>query len=64
MVKSKPKIVIDNLAKTQLKEAYTYIALASPKSAEKVKAKIPLEFPRYFFLTRNSLTVSLAAKGT
>ena len=40
MVKSKPKIVIDNLAKAQLKEAYSYIALDSPKSAEKVKAKI------------------------
>jgi|ERR1700761_3849528 plasmid stabilization system protein ParE len=40
MVKSKPKIVIDNLAKAQLKEAYTYIKLDSPKNAEKVKAKI------------------------
>ena len=40
MVKSKAKIVIDNLAKAQLKEAYTYIALDSPKNAEKVKAKI------------------------
>lgn len=40
MVKSKLKIVIDNLAKAQLKEAYTYIKLDSPKNAEKVKAKI------------------------
>ncbi len=40
MVKIKPKIVIDNLAKVQLREAYTYIKLDSPKSAEKVKAKI------------------------
>jgi plasmid stabilization system protein ParE len=40
MVKNKPKIVIDNLAKIQLKEAYNYIRLDSPKSAEKVKAKI------------------------
>lgn len=40
MVKVKPKIVIDNLAKTQLKEAYTYIKLDSPKNAERVKAKI------------------------
>jgi plasmid stabilization system protein ParE len=40
MVKSKPKIVIDNLAKAQLKEAYNYIRLDSPKSAEKVNAKI------------------------
>jgi plasmid stabilization system protein ParE len=40
MVKVKPRIVIDNLAKTQLKEAYSYIKLDSPKSAEKVKAKI------------------------
>ena len=40
MVKNKPKIVIENLAKAQLKEAYTYIKLDSPKSAEKVKSKI------------------------
>ena len=40
MVKIKPKVVIDNLAKTQLKEAYTYIKLDSPKNAEKVRAKI------------------------
>ena len=40
MVKIKPKVVIDNLAKAQLREAYTYIKLDSPKSAEKVKAKI------------------------
>jgi plasmid stabilization system protein ParE len=40
MVKIKPKIVIDNLAKAQLKGAYTYIKLDSPKNAEKVKAKI------------------------
>lgn len=40
MVISKPKIVIDNLAKVQLKEAYNYIKLDSPKSAEKIKAKI------------------------
>jgi plasmid stabilization system protein ParE len=40
MVKIKPKVVIDNLAKAQLKEAYTYIKLDSPKNAEKVKAKI------------------------
>jgi predicted nucleic acid-binding protein len=37
MVKIKPKVVIDNLAKAQLREAYTYIKLDSPKSAEKVK---------------------------
>ena len=40
MVKIKPKVVIDNLAKAQLKEAYTYTKLDSPKSADKVKAKI------------------------
>lgn len=40
MVKRKLKIVIENLAKAQLKEAYTYIKLDSPKNAEKVKAKI------------------------
>ncbi len=40
MVKNKLKIVIDNLAKIQLKEAYNYIRLDSPKNAEKVKAKI------------------------
>ena len=40
MVKDKPKIVIDNLAKIQLKEAYEFIKLDSPKSADKVKAKI------------------------
>jgi hypothetical protein len=40
MVKIKPKVVIDNLAKAQLKEAYTYIKLDSPKNAEIVKAKI------------------------
>lgn len=40
MVKGKPKIVIDNLAKIQLKEAYEFIKLDSPKNAEKVKTKI------------------------
>jgi plasmid stabilization system protein ParE len=40
MVKIKPKVVIDNLAKTQLKDAYAYIKLDSPKNAEKVRAKI------------------------
>jgi plasmid stabilization system protein ParE len=40
MVKKKPGIVIDNLAKVQLREAYNYIKLDSPKNAEKVKAKI------------------------
>jgi plasmid stabilization system protein ParE len=40
MVKSKPKVVIDNLAKVQLREAYRYISLDSLKSAEKVKSKI------------------------
>lgn len=40
MVKSKPKIVIDNLAKVQLQEAYNYISLDSLKGAEKVKSKI------------------------
>lgn len=40
MVRGKPKIVIDNLAKAQLKEAYNYIKLDSPTNAEKVKAKI------------------------
>lgn len=40
MVKIKPRIVIDNLAKIQLKEAYEYIKLDSVKSAEKVKTKI------------------------
>lgn len=40
MVKVKPQIIIDNLAKAQLKEAYSYIKLDSPKNAEKVKAKI------------------------
>jgi plasmid stabilization system protein ParE len=40
MVKSKPKVIIDNPAKAQLKDAYTYIKLDSPKNAEKVKAKI------------------------
>lgn len=40
MVKVKPKIVIENLAKAQLKEAYSYIKLDPPKNAEKVKAKI------------------------
>jgi plasmid stabilization system protein ParE len=40
VVKIKPKIVIDNLAKAQLKEAYTYIKLDSPNNAEKVRAKI------------------------
>ncbi len=40
MVKIKPKVVMDNLAKAQLREAYTYIKLDSPKNAEKVKAKI------------------------
>ena len=40
MVKIKPKVVIDKLAKAQLKEAYTYIKLDSLKNAEKVKAKI------------------------
>jgi addiction module RelE/StbE family toxin len=40
MVKSKPKVVIENLAKAQLREAYRYIKLDSLKSAEKVKSKI------------------------
>ena len=40
MVKRKPKIVVENLAKAQLKEAYAYIKLDSPKNAEKVKARI------------------------
>src|SRR5258708_2302315 len=40
MVKSKPGIVIDNLAKIQLREAYEFIKLDSPKNAEKVRAKI------------------------
>ena len=40
MVKGNLKIVIDNLAKAQLKEAYTYIKLDSLKNAAKVKAKI------------------------
>lgn len=31
---------IDNLAKAQLKEAYSYIKLDSPKNAEKVRNKI------------------------
>ena len=43
MVKAKPKIVIDNLAKAQLKEAYSYILLDSPKNAEKVRNKILAE---------------------
>ena len=40
MVKGKPGIVIDNLAKIQLRKAYEFIRLDSPKNAEKVKAKI------------------------
>ena len=40
MVKSKPRIVIDNLAKLQLKEAYEFIKLDSPQNAEKVKSEI------------------------
>lgn len=40
MVKSKPSIVIDNLAKVQLREAYDFIKFDSPKSADKVKSKI------------------------
>jgi plasmid stabilization system protein ParE len=40
MVKKKPKIVIPFLAKAQLKEAYEYIKLDSPKNAEKVRVKI------------------------
>ena len=40
MVKVKPKIVIDNLAKVQLKKAYEYIRQDSPQNAEKVRAKI------------------------
>ena len=40
MVKNKPRIVVDNLAKIQLREAYEFIKLDSLKSAEKVKAKI------------------------
>jgi len=40
MVKKRPKIVIPTLAKSQLREAYEYIKLDSPKNAEKVRAKI------------------------
>lgn len=40
MVKARVKIVIDNVAKKQLKEAYKYIRKDSPQNAEKVKAKI------------------------
>jgi len=40
MVRNRPVIVIDNLAKFQLKEAYEFIRLDSPKNAEKVKSEI------------------------
>ena len=40
MVKSRPKVVIDNNAKRQLKEAYKYIKKESLQNADKVKAKI------------------------
>lgn len=36
----KPRIVIDNVAKRQLKDAYVYIKEDSPQNAEKVKEKI------------------------
>ena len=57
MVKIKPKVVIDNLAKAQLKEAYTYIKLDSPKNAEIVKAKI-LASPHFapFVLSNSCLS--------
>jgi plasmid stabilization system protein ParE len=40
MVKKKPRIVIANLAKLQLREAYDFIKADSPKHAKKVRAKI------------------------
>ena len=40
MVKKKPGIVIANLAKLQLHEAYEFIKADSPKNAQKVRAKI------------------------
>lgn len=40
MVKMKPRVVIDNLAKLQLRDAYEFIKLDSPQNAEKVKSEI------------------------
>ena len=40
MVKKKPTIVIPKSPKSQLKEAYEFIKLDSPKNAEKVRSKI------------------------
>lgn len=51
MVKSRSTIVIDNLAKAQLKEAYKFIKLDSPKNAEKSKLKF------WLLLTPSQITV-------
>jgi plasmid stabilization system protein ParE len=40
MVKGRPKVVIDNVAKLQLNEAYKYIRKDSLQNADKVRAKI------------------------
>jgi plasmid stabilization system protein ParE len=45
MVKASRRLVIDNAAKLQLKNAYNYIKKDAPQNAEKVKAKILASFP-------------------
>jgi plasmid stabilization system protein ParE len=40
MVRQKPRVIITNLAKLQLREAYDFIKTDSPKNAEKVRIKI------------------------
>jgi plasmid stabilization system protein ParE len=40
MVERVLKVIIDNEAKAQLREAYNYISKESPQNAQKVKSKI------------------------
>lgn len=40
MVKNKPRVIIENEAKRQLRQAYQYIRQDSEKNAKKVKEKI------------------------
>jgi len=40
MVKKSRKVIIDNEAKVQLRQAYNYINKGSLQNAEKVKSKI------------------------
>ena len=53
MVKKTRKVVIDNKAKKQLRQAYNYIAKDSAQNAEKVKASLLASIKALIKIRRN-----------